>query len=325
MGLLDFDFTKVTENPLFQFGSGIAGANYGHYGAFAPALHGGIQNMTQQQMLARENALKQQQMEMQRKLLEQQQQDREAIHKFTGGVPLDLYKYKNPPAPNSAAIAGYNIAKSQGYPGSFMDYQTALKRAGSSQINNFMTGKLSPGQETYDKESAKQMAEFDAGGGYADSMKNLQQLRDAKARLESNDNLTGPLVGNVPSFAAPFVTPEAIDVKEQVEEVVQRNLRLILGAQFTAKEGDQLIARAYNPKLDESVNAKRVCRLVNAIEQALIQRQDAANYFKQNGTLRGWQGKMPKMADFYAAIESDEPTDSGGNSASEFDALWNNQ
>src|SRR5690606_8783450 len=86
--------------------------------------------------------------------------------------------------------------------------------------------------------------------------------------------------------------------KEKVEEVVQRNLRVILGAQFTEKEGERLISRAYNPRLSEAENKARVDRLIQQISEAAKAKLDAAQYFQQHGSLVGWKGRLPRMSDF---------------------------
>ena len=100
------------------------------------------------------------------------------------------------------------------------------------------------------------------------------------------------------------MNPNAIDVKETISEVVQRNLRVILGAAFTAKEGEGLIARAYNPALDEKINAKRVRRLMIAMEQALDAKDKAAQYYEKNGTLNGFKGTANfSMSDFENVID----------------------
>jgi hypothetical protein len=95
-----------------------------------------------------------------------------------------------------------------------------------------------------------------------------------------------------------LTNPQAVKTKNAVEEVVQRNLRLVLGAQFTEKEGERLIARAYNDRLDTQENAKRVNRLITQIKNAAETKADAIRYFEQNGTLTGWNGKLPSMSDF---------------------------
>jgi len=100
--------------------------------------------------------------------------------------------------------------------------------------------------------------------------------------------VTGSIISRLPFQDS--VNPSGVKAKELVSEVVQRNLRLILGAQFTEKEGEQLINRAYNPKLSEKENIERIQRLATSMKKALKQKQDAAKYFEKNGTLKGYAG-----------------------------------
>jgi hypothetical protein len=41
---------------------------------------------------------------------------------------------------------------------------------------------------------------------------------------------------------------------------------------------------------------------------AAEQKQAMVDYFDQNGTLRGFSGKMPGVQDFYKAMEGETPT-----------------
>jgi hypothetical protein len=147
-------------------------------------------------------------------------------------------------------------------------------------------------------------------GGNVDTTKNMSQLKDVQTRLESGkENLTGPVLGMMPDSVKAYTNPAAVDAKNTVEEVVQRNLRAILGGQFAAKEGEQLIARAYNPSLPEAENAKRLGRLYTAMDEALKQKQAAASYFQENGTMRGFQGKTQfSVSDFEKAMEGNTDT-----------------
>jgi hypothetical protein len=111
-----------------------------------------------------------------------------------------------------------------------------------------------------------------------------------------------------PDLLLAMTNPQALQSREQVEEVVQRNLRAVLGAQFTEKEGERLIARAYNTKLPPEENAKRLRRLFLQMSTAAEQKQAMVDYFDQNGTLRGFSGKMPTVQDFYKAMEGDVQT-----------------
>lgn len=164
---------------------------------------------------------------------------------------------------------------------------------------NKLSNALSPGQKKADQEFAKAYVEFNAGGGFADVEKNLAQLEAVITELESDSDLTGPVRGNIPDEIGAFTEQgrKAINVREQVEEVVQRNLRLVLGAQFTQKEGERLIARAFNPRLEEKENAARVRRLIGQIKSAAQQKKAASEYFERNGTLIGFTGRLPSFND----------------------------
>ena len=164
---------------------------------------------------------------------------------------------------------------------------------------------LTPAEKAVDTKYAADYAEWVAAGGYADVEKQIGQLEEAAKALETKGNLTGWFVGNVPDLVGAAVNPEAIATRDAVEEVVQRNLRLVLGAQFTEREGERLIARAYNPKLDEAENAKRVRRLIEQIRAAANAKNSAAEYFSQYGTLKGWSGRLPSIGDFNPEGDAD--------------------
>lgn len=156
------------------------------------------------------------------------------------------------------------------------------------------------GGKATDEAFAKDYVSFTQGGAQ-DAAKQLSQLQEVSAALKQpGADLTGPIRGSAPDFVQKFTSAgqKAIAMRERVEEVVQRSLRAVLGAQFTENEGARLIARAYNPSLSESENAVRVDRLLTQLQQAYATKQDAARYFEKNGTLQGWQGKLPSAADF---------------------------
>lgn len=156
---------------------------------------------------------------------------------------------------------------------------------------------LTPAQKKVDEEFAKEYNDFINRGGYADVQKNVEQLREVKKLLGEKKTATGPIIGTIGSV--PFgigkgirdiITPEGAAMQDRVEEVVQRNLRLILGAQFTEREGQRLIERAYNPRLSEEENAKRVGALLDQIEKAANAKMQAAKFYEQHGTLQGFEG-----------------------------------
>ncbi len=157
---------------------------------------------------------------------------------------------------------------------------------------------LTPAQKAIDTKFAEEYTQFQTAGGYTDVQKGIGQLNEALKALASSNNLSGPIVGGTPDSVLKFTNPDAIAVREKVEEVVQKNLRLVLGAQFTEKEGERLIARSYNPNLSEAENTQRLSRLITQIQGAAQAKMAAIKYYEENGTLQGFQGKVPNMGDF---------------------------
>ena len=162
--------------------------------------------------------------------------------------------------------------------------------------NGISAKTLTPAQKKVDETFANEYVDW-SKGGMADVEKNLSQLLDVNRALASGDNLTGGYIGLTPDKLLGYMNPEALNNKEMVQEVVQRNLRLILGAQFTEKEGERLINRAYNDSLDEEVNRQRVGRLILQINSAAQAMDEMSKYYESNGTLKGYEGRRLTMAD----------------------------
>ena len=154
---------------------------------------------------------------------------------------------------------------------------------------------LTPLETELDKKAADDLVQFTIGGGFSDVQKGLSQLNIAKQTLQQQPEgkITGKLVGAQDDTGIlKYTNPTAQDTKEQVQEIAQRNLRLILGPQFTAKEGEQLISRVYNPALPQSVNAQRLGLLEEQMLSAAKTKQEAVDYYNTNGTLKGFKGKL---------------------------------
>ena len=182
---------------------------------------------------------------------------------------------------------------------------TQLRQASAARQNVQVGGSklnLTPAQEAVDKKFADTYLDWQSGGG-ADTIGNIAQINTVLQQLEQGKALTGPMIGVQPDLLLAITNPQAAGAKEQVQEVVQRNLRVVLGAQFTAKEGDALISRAYNPALKPEQNAARLRKLFEQMSVAAGQKQAMAEYYETNGTLQGYKGKQPNINDFYKALE----------------------
>jgi len=139
---------------------------------------------------------------------------------------------------------------------------------------------LTPLETKVEEKSAQDLVDFTIGGGFSDVQKGLSQLEIAKQTLQQQPEgrITGKLVGAQDDTGLlKYTNPAAQDTKEQVQEIAQRNLRLILGPQFTAKEGEALINRVYNPALPQSVNVKRLELLQEQMTSAAKTKQEAVD------------------------------------------------
>jgi hypothetical protein len=281
-----------------------------------------------QQMVAQQQAQQRQQTALQNLLQGRPQDVQQRVEAFPGSAEGVLFpqeeaftlspgqeRFKgsqrvaglpDKPEPASPEFRNYQQAVLQGYNKSFVEYQKELKAAGRTQVTATATagfGKdLTPGQKKRDEKAAEDLYQWESGGGQ-DMVAQIAQLKPVIEALEAGQPITGIGTAVQPDLLLALTNPKALQAREAVEEVVQRNLRVILGAQFTEKEGERLISRAFNPKLPPEENARRVRRLFKQMETAAAQKQSMADYFNQNGTLVGYQGKMPTVQDFEKAME----------------------
>jgi len=324
-------FVGSNRNALSNIGYGMIGAK--NLSEFAKGATGGaIQGGEQDRQIASANELRiEEEQARQDKITQAQEQQNQTMQwmqqsapnsfaQLQSGLPMDQafklaqeeYQLATQPPEDpklTTAIQNYQYGVENP---DFAQNQLAGKRASAVNVNvGGQPSAATIGQKEIDKKYAPEYIDWRASGGSSDIEKQIGQLDFALENLRNNPNLTGPVVGSVPDVVSKFTNPQSIATREAVEEVVQRNLRLILGAQFTEKEGERLIARAYNPNLQEGENIARVERLINQMRQAAQAKDSAAQYYEQYGTLSGWTGKLPTIADMEAAIEGQTPQGGG--------------
>jgi hypothetical protein len=139
-------------------------------------------------------------------------------------------------------------------------------------------------------------------GEYANVQANIGQLGTALNDLMTGKTTTGGVVGGINAIFGDTITsyidPDFMQTKETVQEVVQQSLKAILGSQFGIKEGEQLIARAYNPSLPNAQNEVRVKRLMIKLAEAAEAKNKAVQYYQKNKTMAGYTGSLPSFADW---------------------------
>ena len=221
-----------------------------------------------------------------------------------GGVSVDSVYQRPPSFAEQTSRAGVGIQQQRlGLDQQRLGLDAQKFQASQTRGANGAVGNLTEGQKALDRAYAKEYQQWRTVG-QPDVQANVSRLQEVRQKLATSNNLTGPIAGLGGAGIRSITNPESANAQQLVEEVVQRNLRLILGAQFTQKEGDRLIERAYNPRLQEAENIKRVDRLLTQIEQAASAKEDQAQYFEQNGTLTGWQGHIPTLTEIERGLES---------------------
>jgi hypothetical protein len=184
-----------------------------------------------------------------------------------------------------------------------------LKDAGvlSSGTNVTIGGEGSKGWQKIDEKFADTFLEW-RGGGAASAAKNIGTLKSVASDLASGADLTGVFQGLVPEGAKSIFTPEAKNARDKVASVVQLSMKEILGAQFTEKEGAQLIKRSYDEGLSEEQNLARLNAMIMQLEAAQNAKQQMVDHFIAKGTLAGMERiPMPTAQDFSDAMDAAAP------------------
>tara|TARA_B100000902_G_scaffold398611_1_gene466037 strand:+ start:5961 stop:7406 length:1446 start_codon:yes stop_codon:yes gene_type:complete len=167
---------------------------------------------------------------------------------------------------------------------------------------------LTPGQIELDKKFATTVESYENAGGYANSQRNYKELNGLIAGLlaeprDGSSSISGRVVYFTP---LPGRSAKAIDTKDQIDRIITQDLRQTLGAQFTQQEGERFVAYAYNIMLPPHINARRLARMRNAMEQASKAKRDSISYFKKNGTLKGFKGTENVAEGIYESIFREE-------------------
>jgi hypothetical protein len=177
-------------------------------------------------------------------------------------------------------------------------------------LNNGARGeKLTQGQNAVDRAFAKELVPFMAAGGAAGAESQLKVLEGVRSELlEKGNNYTGSGKALIPDYVRSATNEKALAAENKVYGIIQTNLKPVLGAQFTQKEGENLLKRAYNPNLSPQANAESLKVLVKQVRAVAKAKAEAATYFKKYGTLAGWDGEIPSYNDVYNSLPSNSTT-----------------
>lgn len=132
-------------------------------------------------------------------------------------------------------------------------------------------------------------------GAAPKTAENIKTLEAAEQMLTSSDVVTGPLISLIPQAVRARIPGlrEGVKAQAAVEQVTAQSLREILGGQFAAIEGENLLKRAFDVRMDEAENVRRLKALLATVKSGAEAMGAAREYFKTNGTLFGYDGPSP--------------------------------
>ncbi len=169
---------------------------------------------------------------------------------------------------------------------SMHDWDLTRKKAGAMRIGT-------KGFSEFEKTTGEKVTEWTQGKDI-DTKMNVQRLQSSIARLRSQPGVTGVVPGMVlgigGDLVASILTPETRRIQQDIETVAQRSMKEILGAQFAKVEGEQLLARAFNPALHPAVNAQRAEAIMFVLQKGIERKDSIADHFiKHRGDMSGYQ------------------------------------
>jgi hypothetical protein len=80
---------------------------------------------------------------------------------------------------------------------------------------------------------------------------------------------------------------ESLKLEQDVRAAAQGALRATLGSQFTEKEGERIMAAAYDPKLSPEANIAKIDAAIAELETGKLAKNAKAAHFDQFGSLKG--------------------------------------
>jgi hypothetical protein len=182
-------------------------------------------------------------------------------------------------------------------------------------VTNVLPGQPTPPTEfekEVDKKGAQIYVDWALGGGASNATARIAALENEVKKLEASATGRGPALSGVqiqliPESLRPLLVPAAQEARQNAERVIQDGLRAILGSQFTQVEGENFLKRAFDPALGPDRNARRLRLILEQMKESAKQAQAVATFVEKNGSLRGFKGVYPSLAQFEAVLAKDTP------------------
>jgi hypothetical protein len=147
---------------------------------------------------------------------------------------------------------------------------------------------VSVGEKARDVSFAKEYSQFFDAGGYAGVEANLKSLDTSLDALKAGKATKAE--GFVPDKIGEVFFPDTAEIRTNVTSVLIQGLKDTFGGQLSDGERRAMVESAYVSAADPKANAKRIEALKSKILEAAKAKEEAAQYFEENGTLAGYKG-----------------------------------
>ena len=174
---------------------------------------------------------------------------------------------------------------------------------GTSGKQTFNIGGANKFEDTMALNAANLINDWDTDGEAAFN-RNMTNLEYAAEALGNSDDISGPFIGLMPDWALAFGSPESLSVRDAVHGVAMQDLKKILGGQFGEREGERLIEKSFNPKLEEGENKRRVLIMIEFGKQIAASKQARVDWAREHRTTAGYKSTLPTVADIDKALNA---------------------
>ena len=140
----------------------------------------------------------------------------------------------------------------------------------------------------------------------------IEDLKIQRNRLKEDSTLTGGIRGAISILGDNFQSladPKAADVKQRIQSVVQKSIKSLMGSQFTEREGEGILQRAFNPLLNTKQNVERINLLIAKLQAGYDQKVAIINAIeKGDKSVLDLQNLQSKLENDFTNIFTDTPT-----------------
>jgi hypothetical protein len=164
-----------------------------------------------------------------------------------------------------------------------------------------------PGAQKEATDFVTEMNDWEAGGGEAGYISGKASLQNGiKLLREGGGWVSGTgaggldaIVKSLPDSVKPIgeiaqqiITPDMRKARDSIRTAVQENLKTVLGSQFAAVEGEQLLNRAFDPMQDSEENIRRAELIMQRLDIAAELKRSKIAWYREHGQdIRGWNGE----------------------------------